>query len=215
MADRLGKRCLGWLVGMFLVAPIMAWAGQDAIAPKDQQFLMTAAGAQKAELALGQMAIQRAENEKVKQLAHRMVEDHIKAGQEVRKLAEAAGITLPDDPSVDPQKLGDTRSKLSGTEFDRAYVQHEVKNHQKNLAEFKKTNEEAQTSADQTVGVRYAASAQRASHRRQKRVSVSQKRITQTHKIVRSLTPTFTSLLRGYKHGGSGPSAAGLDPHAA
>jgi putative membrane protein len=123
---------------MFLVAPIMAWAGQDAIAPKDQQFLMTAAGAQKAELALGQMAIQRAENEKVKQLAHRMVEDHIKAGQEVRKLAEAAGITLPDDPSVDPQKLGDTYSKLSGTEFDRAYVQHEVKNHQKNLAEFKK-----------------------------------------------------------------------------
>jgi putative membrane protein len=138
MAVKLGKSSFGWYVGMFVLAPIMAWAGSDAIAPKDQQFLMTAAGAQKAEVALGQMAIERAASEKVKQLAQRMVEDHTKAGQEVRKLAEAAGITLPDEPSVDLQKLGDTYSKLSGNEFDRAYVDHEVKDHQKKIAEFKK-----------------------------------------------------------------------------
>jgi putative membrane protein len=138
MAGKLGKSSLGWYVGMFALAPIMAWAAQDAITPKDQQFLMTAAEAQKGEVALGQMAMERAETEKVKQLAQRMVEDHTKAGQEVRKLAEAAGITLPDKPSVDLQTLSDTYSNLSGTAFDRAYLQHEVKDHQKKIAEFKK-----------------------------------------------------------------------------
>ena len=138
MADRLCKSSLGWLVSTFLVAPIIAWAGEDAITSKDQQFLMTAAAAQKAEIALGQMAAERAESEKVKQLAQRMVEDHTKAGQEVRKLAEAAGVTLADEPSLVSQKTSETYSKLSGKEFDRAYVDHEVKDHQKTIAKFKK-----------------------------------------------------------------------------
>lgn len=138
MAGRLGKSYLGRLVGMCLLSPIMAWAGPDAMMSKDQQFLMRASETQKAEIALGQMATQRAESGKVKQLAQRMVDDHTKAGQEVRKLAEATGVTLSDETSVGQQKLGTTDSNLSGEEFDRAYVAHEVKNHQKNIAEFKK-----------------------------------------------------------------------------
>ncbi len=138
MTDRLGKSSLGCLVVMCLLSPVMAWAGPDAITSKDQQFLMRAAETQKAEIAFGQMATQRAESDKVKQLAQRLVDDHTKAGQEVRKLAEAAGVTLSDEASVGHQKRGNTYSNLSGKEFDRAYVAHEVKDHQKNIAEFKK-----------------------------------------------------------------------------
>lgn len=138
MADGHGKNHLGWLAGICLLLPTMAWAGQNAITSKDRQFLMTAAEAQKAEIALGQIAAERAESEKVKQLAQRMIEDHTKAGQEVRKLAEAAGVALSVEPPVDHRKLGDTYSGLSGKEFDRAYVAHEVKDHQKNITELKK-----------------------------------------------------------------------------
>ncbi len=88
------RHSVGWL-GMCLLSPIMAWAGPDAMTSKDGHFLMTAAETQKTEIAFGQMATQRAESEKVKQLAQRMVDDHTKAGQEVRTLAEAAGVTLP------------------------------------------------------------------------------------------------------------------------
>lgn len=126
------------LVGLCMFFPLIIGASRDASMSKDEQFLKSAAGAHKAEVALGQMATERAESEKVKQFAQRMVADHTKAGQEVRKLAEAAGVALSDEPSMDHQKVGDTYSNLSGKEFDRAYVTHEVKDHQKTIAEFKK-----------------------------------------------------------------------------
>ena len=141
MTDRLERSSLGWLVVMCILSPSMAWAGPDAIPSKDQQFLMRAAETQQEEIALGQMATQRAESDKVKQLAQRMVDDHTKAGQEMRKLAETTGFTLSDEPSVGHQKRDRTYSNLSSKEFDRAYVAHEVKHHRKNIAEFKKQAE--------------------------------------------------------------------------
>ena len=138
MATLSRKSSLGWLPGMFLLSPIMAWAGPDAMTSTDQKFLMTAAEAQKMEIALGQTAVDRAESEKVKQFAQRMVDDHTKAGHELRKLAEAAGVVFPDEPPVVTRKASDAYSTLSGREFDRAYVDHEVKDHQKKITAFKK-----------------------------------------------------------------------------
>ena len=129
---------LGGLLGLCLAFPLIAGASPDGPASKDEQFLNMAACAQKAEVALGQMAMERAESEKVKQFAQRMVDDHTKAGQEVHKLAEALGIALSNEPAIEQQKTQDTLSKLGGQEFDRAYVAHEVKDHQKTIAAFKK-----------------------------------------------------------------------------
>ena len=129
---------LGGLLGLYLALPLIAWASPDGPPSKDEQFLRMAAGAQKAEVALGQMAMERAESGKVKQFAQRMVDDHTKAGQEVRKLGEIRGIALSDESAVGQQKIHNTLSKLAGKEFDRAYVTHEMKDHQKTIAQFKK-----------------------------------------------------------------------------
>lgn len=53
-------------------------AKQGAPMQKEKSFLMTAAEGQQAEIALGRMAMERAESEKVKQFAQRMIEDHTK-----------------------------------------------------------------------------------------------------------------------------------------
>lgn len=84
------------------------------------------------------MAIEGATSEKVKQYAQRMGDDHTKAGQELHKVAEAVGIPISHERSLIRQKTAETFAKLSGKEFDRAYVDHEVKEHQKNIAKFKK-----------------------------------------------------------------------------
>jgi putative membrane protein len=136
MAHMARGTLLALLLGLCLGISAAEAAKQGAPVQKDAGFLTTAAGAQKAEIALSQMATERAESEKVKQFAHRMIEDHSKASQEVSHLAQTAGITLPEELTAKQQKTAGTFSQLSGAEFDRAYIKHELSDHKKNVAEF-------------------------------------------------------------------------------
>lgn len=60
----------------------------------DQRFIREAAEGGKAEVALGNLALQKASSEEVKQFAQRMVDDHSKANQELTELAAQKGVSL-------------------------------------------------------------------------------------------------------------------------
>jgi putative membrane protein len=64
-----------------------------------------------------------------------MVEDHSKANEQLKAALTQKGVTVP---TVDPnaQKTYDKLSKLSGPEFDRAYMREMVADHRKDLKEF-------------------------------------------------------------------------------
>ncbi|MCC2641763.1 MAG: putative outer membrane protein-like protein [Nitrospira sp.] len=136
MAHMARGALLTFLLALCLGTSAAEAGKQGAPMQKDAGFLMTAAAAQKAEIALSQIAAERAESEKVKQFAHRMIEDHTKASQEVSQLALTTGITLPEELSAKQQKAAGNFSQLSGAEFDRAYIKHEMSDHKKNVAEF-------------------------------------------------------------------------------
>jgi putative membrane protein len=74
-----------------------------------------------------------------------MVADHSKAGDELTQLARQKGITLPKELDNKHQQLRDRLAKLSGAEFDRAYMNEMVKDHRRDVAAFKK---HMQTSKD-------------------------------------------------------------------
>lgn len=82
-----------------------------------------------AERQLGNIATQRAANQGVAAFAERMVADHAAANDELKKLAAQKGVALP--TALDPghRKLRQRLAKLSGSAFDRAFMDAMVTDH--------------------------------------------------------------------------------------
>jgi putative membrane protein len=100
-------------------------------------FLTEAAVGGMAEVDLGRLASSKASNPDVKAFAEKMVSDHSKADDEVKDLAARKNITLPTDLDAKHKAEHDRLAALSGAAFDRAYVNSMLKDHRKDVAEFK------------------------------------------------------------------------------
>ncbi len=127
-----------------------ATMGRDATTMKspDQDFIMKAAQGGMAEVNLGNLAKQNGGSDAVKQFGDKMVTDHSKANDELRQLAQQKGITLPSDVSGKDKRLGKTLQAKQGSEFDKAYTRDMVRDHQADIAEFKR---EAESGKDPEV----------------------------------------------------------------
>ena len=96
----------------------------------DQMFASEAAIAGMAEVELGKMAMTQGSNARVKSFGMMMVTDHTKAGDELKSIAKAKGMTLPTTLDAMHQATRDKLAKLSGAAFDRAYIDAMVTGHQ-------------------------------------------------------------------------------------
>jgi putative membrane protein len=121
-----------------------AWA-QDSTMPAgmgkmgmDNHFAMEAAAGGMAEVKLGQLAADKGSSDFVKQFGQKMVTDHGKANDDLKAVAQKDNITLPTDIMPKDQALYDKLSKMSGKQFDTAYVAAMKKDHMKDVADFKK-----------------------------------------------------------------------------
>jgi putative membrane protein len=83
-----------------------------------------------AEVELSRMASERAANPDVKRFAQMLVQDHTKAGSELKEIA--AQYSVQSDAKVDDQHqdLMAQLSKLRGVEFDREYIKTMVDDHE-------------------------------------------------------------------------------------
>jgi putative membrane protein len=102
----------------------------------DELFSKKAAQGGIAEVKMGKLAADKSSNEAVKKFGRRMVEDHTKAGDDLKEAARKEGISLPQEMDAKEREAFDRLSKLSGAEFDKAYAQDMVKDHQEDIAEF-------------------------------------------------------------------------------
>jgi putative membrane protein len=105
---------------------------------EDIEFVLDAAKGGRAEVELGQLASQRAQNDEVKKFAQRMVDDHTKANEQLKQIAESKSIKLPDDLEAKDKTLMQRLEKLNGAAFDRAYMNAMVTDHVKDVSEFKR-----------------------------------------------------------------------------
>ena len=105
---------------------------------EDIEFVLGAAKGGRAEVELGQLAAQRAQNDEVKKFAQRMVDDHAKANEQLKQIAESKSIKLPDDVEDKDKALMQRLERLNGAAFDRAYMNAMVNDHSKDLSEFKR-----------------------------------------------------------------------------
>lgn len=117
-------------------------------ASADSRFIRHVAQDGMAEVELGKMANERASSRTVKEFAQRMATDHGKANEELAQLAQQKGITIPTGPDSKHKKVMDRLSKLSGADFDRAYMREMTRDHDKDVKAFQR---EAQQAKDADV----------------------------------------------------------------
>jgi putative membrane protein len=101
-----------------------------------------------AEVELGKLALQKTQRDDVKKFAQQMVDDHSKAGAELKAIAMRKNITMPMDLDAEHKALRDRLSKLSGAAFDQAYMQAMADGHRKVVAQFRN---ETQSGSDAEV----------------------------------------------------------------
>ena len=94
----------------------------SAMMSVDRQFVMTAGEAGLANIAMGQMALQKSNNADVRQFAQAEIAEQQQVKQQLSQVAPRLGVTLPTAPGANYQALMTKLSQLSGTQFDRAYL---------------------------------------------------------------------------------------------
>lgn len=124
---------MGKIIGLFLMLAALGVfvSGEfSANAKGESEFMMKAAQMDLAEIALGNLAVQRGQSEDVKRFGQMMVDDHTRTSQELMTLAAGENVTLPATMDSKHQSAMNKLSNLSGAEFDRAFMKQMVKDHE-------------------------------------------------------------------------------------
>jgi putative membrane protein len=111
---------------------------------QDKMFLQKASEGGMAEVQLGQLAAEKGNSGEVKQFGQKMVEDHTRLNEQMKPIAGTLGVDAPKHLNKVDQAEYDKLSGLSGDAFDHEYITDMVKDHRKDLHEFRR--EETATS---------------------------------------------------------------------
>ena len=109
-----------------------------ALSSVDKEFMEKAASGGMAEVQTAQLAQQRASSPQVRQFASRMITDHSQANSELQQIAEQLNVTLPSKPTGRDATAAQRLSGLNGTDFDQTYAQQELRDHQQDIALFRR-----------------------------------------------------------------------------
>lgn len=124
--------CCTMLAGVAMLIPTKAKAQSE----DDKKFLATAAQSDLNEIALSEVAKDKATNPAVKAFAEKMVVEHKKMTNSMKPFAEQWGVTAPTGPDEDHQKELDKLNGKSGADFDKEYIDQMVTDHSKALSAF-------------------------------------------------------------------------------
>jgi putative membrane protein len=131
------------LVLSVLVFTTPAFAAMDS-----KKFLGEAAQGGKAEVQLSQLATEKAATPEVMQFAQHLIDDHSQLNRQVEELAAQKSIQLPAEVSSKQQAEYEKLSRLSGKNFDKEFMSYNLKDHKKDVSDFKK---QAQQGTDSEI----------------------------------------------------------------
>ena len=111
-------------------------AGSSANPVGDKMFVKKAISGNFNEIDASKMALQKSQNDQVKQFAQKMIDDHQKMLDDLHALAGQENIKFKDEPTGEGKKMAAKLNGLSGAEFDKAYVDGMVKDHKGDVKDF-------------------------------------------------------------------------------
>ena len=107
-----------------------------------EDFMKDAAQGGMAEIELGKLAASKSKDPEIKKFGQMMVTDHTAAGNDLKALAAKKNYTLPTDIGSHKSTY-DKLNGLNGADFDKAYVNDMVDDHEADLSAFQKQADNA------------------------------------------------------------------------
>lgn len=111
--------------------------------PHAAKFLREASLDNEMEIAMGKLGVERAQNSELKKFAEQLRKDHTKARTKLASLAQQHGVSVDQEKAKEHKELTKLQ-KLSGSEFDREFTLAALKEHQKDVAKYKKAVQQVQ-----------------------------------------------------------------------
>jgi putative membrane protein len=149
------KNRVGILSAAAMAAILSAPLVLAANTTKADAFMQKAIAGNLAEIKVGQLAQQKGATEGVRHFGTVLEQDHSKANAQAMAAASSMGVTPPAEPSEAEQTEYQHLASLSGSQFDAAFVKAMVKDHKKDIKEYKKeskvTNSPAANYAEQIL----------------------------------------------------------------
>lgn len=110
-------------------------AQRAAVTTVDQEFFKLAYQGNNAEIDTSRLALEKSQDQAIRQYAQRMIDEHTRANEVLTQQASEQGFELPSE-RVDPldQAIAAQLTQLSGAEFDQAYVGVQANAHLKAIA---------------------------------------------------------------------------------
>jgi putative membrane protein len=133
-----------------LIISLVVFAGLIYAQTTQDSFMSKAMEMSQANINLGRMAQEKAEDQKVKDFAETDVQDHTQA---LQKMREGQGES-ESEPALtkEHQQMSDQLSRLSGAEFDKAYMDAMVRDHQQAIQTFQQAANTGTGNARQKPG---------------------------------------------------------------
>lgn len=142
--------CIG-----FATALACAASGASAQDKASRTFITKAVEGNLAEVQMGQLAQEKGNSDGVRSFGQMLQQDHGAAAERSRAVATQMGATPPTEPNKKHKALHDKLAKLSGDQFDKMFASEMVKDHKKDIADYKKAakkqNDPAGTYASETL----------------------------------------------------------------
>lgn len=113
-----------------------------------QQFIKMAYQENLAEVKAGQAAQQKSQNQQTKDFAQTLVQDHQQALDQLKKLADQKNVQVSDQLDARHQRMIDELSSLSGADFDKRFMNAQIRAHKHALSLYQQA---AQNNTDSDV----------------------------------------------------------------
>jgi putative membrane protein len=137
LAQQVGSQ-VGSTIAVVTPTPYPSAAAADPNVRADNKFIREVTADNMLEESLGQLAERKAENSEVRQFAQRMVADHNKLQNDWMNMASRNGVAFKAGFGKNHRKKLDQLQKLSGKDFDRAYMTLMIQNHKDYVDYFRK-----------------------------------------------------------------------------
>lgn len=129
--------CLAVVISCSFGGVAIAQESSAATSKPDASFVKQASAAGLAEIALGRLAAEKGASADVKTFGQTMVDDHTKAGDELRTIATGKSLAVSAAPTPADVKAATLIGNENGTAFDKAFKAKMVADHEKVITLFR------------------------------------------------------------------------------
>ena len=122
------------VAGVLLLASSCSAFAQDSA----KKFISEAIQGNLAEISMGQLAQSKSQNDGVRMFGKALEADHSAAVEQSTAAATEVGARVPTEPNTKQKRAYEMMSKLSGTKFDREFIDQMVEDHKMDISKYTK-----------------------------------------------------------------------------